>query len=652
MHNPYESLRITTLFESPEGDEVSTQNYRDITLRILKKILPAEFFEQKENEEAFYQHQTRILKQAIPLITRTAPKNFPGTISFFAVSKYRPSSFKFFFEMISRWLAPGKRLNVVLVYASDFRLTYLSDVYTICEVMISVESLAEFEKIQHNYPIISTEISLGMHSEFYAQRILEIKGLTADDKTAHIHSFIAFLVKRFPQVYDDDVFTEMQHILVSCRDEFKAARQSRHLSRIISIQYFFRKSLRESIKKKSHRRHLNLKIFRALIATNQGPKRVLSVLVGVNFLRDHEGFGEKHLMKALQHSIPLAIPVENSYFMHRFGSESMGISYIEIEKENGIPFTSAELEKLRRDFPSNLKNRIEHRLHPVFMPRNEEEVMRNILTLTNQIKYVRDIPQVLINFDEQAYSHLYFTVILARVLKPESSSISELFHSADACVEYVHDRTKEAGLVGTKNKYKKEASVFRLKLLKENFLRDDHSIDLYKARQLVVRELGKILGEFRDYNGGMISKQHELLSAIRGQLSLDCIDYDDLLLENFFFSLTPVIVRTLLDPKAFKTLFLMLIEGIKEYRQEGYYFKYRKGASLSYVLVIVEDIPVMEALNVVVQKLGISPAELPFAHVKTHGSMCLGYICCSKDHQIREQFFQTVENSLKEMVFT
>ena len=95
----------------------------------------------------------------------------------------------------------------------------------------------EFEEIQRNFPIIETEIGLGIHSEFYAQRILEIKGLSTDDKTALIQGFIAFLVKRFPYHYDTDVFTEMQHVLVTCRDDFKAARKPRHLSRIISIQY-------------------------------------------------------------------------------------------------------------------------------------------------------------------------------------------------------------------------------------------------------------------------------------------------------------------------------------------------------------------------------------------------------------------------------
>lgn len=644
-HNPPDSLVITTLFDLPEEDGVNNRNYRDVILRTLKKILPADFFECKESNEATFRHQKRILQQVIPLITCSNTRKFPGTLSFFALSKYRSNSFKFFFEMISRWLTPGRRLNVVLVYATDFRLTHLSEeVYTICEVMISVADRAEFEEIQRNFPIIETEIALGIHSEFYAQRILEIKGLSTDDKTALIQGFIAYLVKRFPRHYDRDVFTEMQHVLVTCRDDFKTARQARHLSRIIGIQYLFRKALREAIKKNAHRRHLSLKVFRSLIQTPTGRKRVLSVIVGVNFLRDQETFGEKHLLKAIQHYIPSVVAVEHSFFIHKLGSENICISYIEVEKKDGANFTFAEIRKLRRELPANLKNRIEHRLHNVFMPRNEEEVMRNILTLTSQIKYVRDIPQVLITFDEQAYAHLYFTVILARLLKPESCSISDLFKRSETFVEYLHDRTKIMGYV--RKRYAKEATVFRLKLPKEGFLRADHSIDLYKARQTVVHELSKVLGEIRDYNGGMISKQHELLSAIRALLS-DLKDYDELLLENFFYSLAPVIVRALIDPSAFKTLFLMLLEGIKEFKQEGYYLKFQVEPYNVFALIIVEDFSIKDHIHRAIQDLHIPSTELAYAHVKTHGNICVGYICCAHDPQKKEQFFQAITQTLK-----
>ncbi len=642
--NQQNSLLVTTLFETPNGDCESNRCYREVLLCTLKKILPKEFFDQLSPEEATHEHQRMILNKLLPLITCSDTRHFPGNLSFFALSKYRPNSFKFFFEMLSRWLIPGRRLNVVLVYASDFRLTEVSgDLYTICEVMISIENAAEFEEIQRHFPFISAEIVLGIDSAFYAQRILEIKGLSADDKTALIQSFIAFLVKRFPHAYDYDVFTEMQHVLVTCRDEFKAARQPRHLSRIISVQYLFRKALREAIKKKPNKRHLSLKIFRAFIQTPLGKRRVLGLLVGVNFLRDQETFGEKHLLKAIQHHIPIIQAVEQSFFMNKFASENIYTFYLEVEKNDRTEFTEIEIKKLRRELPADLKNRIEHKQHPIFMPRNEEEVMRNILILSNQIRYLRDIPQVFISFDEQSHSHLFFTVILARVVKLDTRPIPELFRKANTFLEYIHDRTKLMGYI--RKKYIKEAVVFRLKVPKEDFLRADHSIDLYKARQTVVNELSRIVGEIRDYNGGMISKQHELLSHVRALL-VDK-EHDEFLLENFFYSLAPVVVRALVDPKAFRTLFLLLVEGLKEYKQEGYLFKKIVESYNVFAIVICEDSIVKNLLNQAIYEIDIPSTELAYAYIKINGSACIGYICCAKDPTKKEQLFRTIEELLE-----
>ena len=635
-------LSITTLFESAEGDDQINQNYHEVILLTLKKILPNDFFEEKETEEATRVHQKQIIDQVIPLISCSQSRRFPGSLSFFLLSKYRPNSFKFFFEMISRWLCPGERLNVVLVYASDFRIKELSDeVLTICEVMISVANFQEFEVIQRNFPIIGAEITLGIHSDFYAQRILEIKGLAVDDKTSLIQGFIAFLVKRFPQTYDNDIFTEMQHILVTCRDDFKAIRQPRHLSRIISIQYLFRKWLKEAIKKNAQRRHLSLKIFRSFLQTPTGRKKVLSLLVGLNFVRDQETFGEEHLLKAVKYYIPSAQSVSCSFFMHK--AENICIAYLEVEKKDGADFTIAEVGKLRRELPTNMKNRIEHKLHPVFMPRNEEEIMRNMMSLTNQIKYLRDIPQVIISFDEQTYSHLFFTVILARVLKDNSHRISEMFKNNKSSIDYLHDRTKIMGYM--RKKYPKEATVFRLKIPKDNFLRADHTIDLYKARQKVVGELSRVIGEVRDYNGGMISKEQELLAEIRRQL-VEIKEYDEWLLENFFYSLSPLTIRALLDPKAFKTLFIMLLDGIREYKHESYYFKFHSEPFNNFTLIIAEDAQLKDVVNHAIQELQIPTAELAYAYTKANGHACLGYICCARNQLQKEKFHEIIQDTL------
>jgi len=99
MSKKVDSFNITTLFESPGGDDISNRCYRDVLLHTLRKILPADFFDFKDNDEGNRRYQEEVLDRCLPLIKCSDVLSFPGTISFFSLSRYRSSSFKFFFEM-------------------------------------------------------------------------------------------------------------------------------------------------------------------------------------------------------------------------------------------------------------------------------------------------------------------------------------------------------------------------------------------------------------------------------------------------------------------------------------------------------------------------------------------------------------------------
>ena len=638
--------RISTVFDlAPEHS--NHQLYRDVIRNTLKKILPPHAFSTVEQDKDLIEDQCREFHAMLPLVSSTPCSSAPATMSFYVVSHLRPNAFKFFYEMISRWLVPGRRLNVILINAVDFRMPDLSqDNYTLCEVIIRIESDVELQEIQRNLPIIETEICLGMESNYYARRILEIKGLSADEKTAMIQEHIAALACRLPNDFDHDIWTEMQHVLVMCREDFKTARTSRHLSRIISILYLFRKALRESVKESQEKRYLKLKLFQSKVQTPSGPKTVLAVVVGVNFIKDKEVFEQRHLLNSIQNYIPKAQAVENSFFANRRGSEHICTLYLEIEKSDGEDFTSEEISVLRRELPTDLVDRIEHLMHPVFMPRNEEEIMRNILSLSSQIKYLRDIPQVFISFDEQTHANLFFTIILVRVMTPGCGSVQELFKEANTFLEYIHDRCKMLGYL--RKKYTKEATVFRVKLPKEQFLRRDHSIDLYKARQAVVNELTRIIGDFRDFNGGMISKQNELLCSVRNLLG-DTVKYNDLLLENFFYSLTPVIMRTVLEPQALKTLFVMLLDTIDNglFNGEGYALKIRTEAQFVYVMIKTEERSIKDEISRCLNKFHLHSSELANSYVKVYDTPYLGYIYRCDDPVKQAHFCQTIEETIK-----
>lgn len=624
--------------------------YADAIRNILDNILPKDFFDGTTNDPISLQKTRKSFQELLPLLTSCVWSEKPLRMSFFVLSKYRPNAFRFFFEMISHWLIPGRRLNVLLIYAGDFSFPeFGSTVYTVCEVMIQVQNQEEFEEIQRNLPIIETEIRLGMQSSFYARRILEVKGLSADEKTALIQEHIAYLAERLPKEFDQDVLTEMQHVLVMCRDDFKAARDCRLLSRIISVHYLFRKNLRELVKQAPTHRHLSMKLIRSVIDVATNPKKVLGILVGINFLKDKEVFEQKHLLNAIRTYIPDVSVVENSFFANRRGSEHICTLYMEIQKEDGSEFTAKEISLLRQELPTHLKDSIENLMHPVFMPRNEEEIMRNILSLSYQLKYLRDIPQVCISFDEQTDANLFFTVILVRILKSneETLSIQESFKQKGSFLTYIHDRSKKVGFL--RKKYPKEANVFRVKVPKEQFLRRDHSINLYEARQAVAIELLRIVGDFRDFNGGIISKQTELISTVKSLLE-GHVKYPDLVLENFFYSLNPVIMRTILEPELFKNLFTMLLQAtsLSLLKNMQCHLNIEKDEFAVYVLIKTSIRPIKEALHKALSKQSMQTTELGNAYVQMHGIHYIGYIYRSDDMKKKRLFSELIEKTVKE----
>jgi hypothetical protein len=628
--------KIVTQFESSvdENHLLYTQALRNT----LQKILPHQLWEGPS------EHYLENLHGLLPFVFNPTVNDVPVNLSFYAIFKYRANAFQFFFEMISHWLIPPKRLNAVWVHAVDFWIPEISEErYTLCEVMVHVDNHMDLAEVQRNLPRIEREAKLGLSSSYHARRILGLKGLSLDEKTALVQDHIAYLIQRRPRDFDQDVMTEMQHAFAMCSDTFKVQRDSRHLSRVISVHYLFRKAVRNAIRLLPEKRYLSLKIFRAHIHLPKGEKAVLAILVGVNFLKDKEAFEKRHILGAIQNYISNAQVVEDSFFTNRRGTENICTLYLEIEKSNGEFFTSAEIKTLRKELPIDLKDRIEQLMHPVFMPRNEEEIMRNVLILSNQIKFIRDIPQVIINFDEQTHTSLFFTIILVRVLKPQARSIQDLFSYKETFLSYIHDRCKAVGTL--RKKHVKEATIFRVKISKEQFLRRDHSIDLYKARQTVCMELCRVVGEVRDYNGGMISKQNELLATLRDLMG-ESIKYREFLLENFFYSIMPVTMRAILNPECLKILFEIQLEIIDTpfSNGEGYTLKMRIENDFVYVMIKAQERSIKDELTQTFTKQQIPPFDLANSYVKIYDVPYVGFLYRCSDHEKQRHFCQTVHN--------
>ena len=191
-------------------------------------------------------------------------------------------------------------------------------------------------------------------------------------------------------------------------------------------------------------------------------------------------------------------------------------------------------------------------------------------------------------------------------------------------------------------KYPKEANVFRVKIEKAQFFRADHSLDLYKARHAVVFELARILGEFRDYNGGLITKQNELFCSLKNMLGKIGVQHS-FLLENFFYSLNPAVMRNILEPFPLKTLFTMLLESLEFgfLENKNYYLKIEKGEQFVYVIITAEGVALINKLKKRLNSLNIPLMDLTTTSVVVYDMQCFG--CLYRiNEQIKREIFVNV----------
>ncbi len=535
---------------------IEAEYYRDGAQDLINRLVPEDLLEAKGISLAY---QRARFADLLPMISWSDLSKAPCTLSVLLLCKYRLNACNFFYDMISRWLLPQKRINVELFFASDVRLPHLSeDLLSVAEIVIYLKSAQDVEEVRRNLHAIETEIRLGVVSNYHARRILEFKGLSADGKTAMIQEKIGSLIQSHSKDFDRGIFMQMQQFLVTCRPEFKNARDYHHISRIISNLYSLRKVLKQNIEAVS-RRQVNLKFLKTRLEAVKGAaeRPVLGILAGLNFISDQERFEMEHLADAVKKHLPEVSLVTDSFFVERDGM--IQTLYLEIEKKAG-DFTLDEIQLLRTVLPEQIKAGIERLAHPIFMPRNEEEVLRNIMTLSRQLRFVNDMPQAVLSFDAQKGDDLCFTVILARMTQDGAPTIPDLFAKPNSGVRFFTDRIRRVGQL--RRKYIKEAAVLRAFVASSDFLREDRSVDFFKAREFVLSAVSEAIGEVRDFNGGMIQRQAETLSSLKSSLSR-LTESQNLLIEKFYYSLMPMEMRTVLEAELLKQFFLLLLQSKK-----------------------------------------------------------------------------------------
>ncbi len=537
--------------EATSSDSDHLQKHKQSLLKVANKVFGRELATQED------------LAKKLPLVKWKQVNVAPGAFSLYLLcsSEWSRKTMLFVEEMSTNWLVPNKQLKLLSSRNLDFKLPYWKTPLFFIELLVHVPDEKTLQAVQKRLPGLAQEIKLGALTSGHAKHILEMKRLSQEGYTSYIHDSAVELIRRYPKRFSDDIFREIQHFLAHCRKDFRQIRDHRHLCRIIYAHYLFQKAVEKDSKLFPHSRHLYLKLMHTHLHYPFGLKKVLGIAICLNSLQDYESFELRHILKAIQQLIPEQVKApQDSYYSNRNEENRLLTIYLEIEKTKGGDFTLDEIKKLKQKLPGELKNSIEYLSPSLFIPRNEEELIRNIINLSQELRYVRDLPQAFISFQDQQNDLLRFNIILLRVLTKNSRNLTKLSRFLPPNVHFIPERIANVGLL--RKKYVKEAHVFTLEIENQLFLRKNHSVDLVKARQYVVKSLEMMVGTFRDYNGGFLFKQNEQLEAIKEELGPQGKE-NAFLLENLFYSLTPSVMQTYIAPDKGKMLCSLFLEMLK-----------------------------------------------------------------------------------------
>ncbi|MBM3191308.1 MAG: hypothetical protein FJZ63_01470 [Chlamydiae bacterium] len=593
---------------------------------------------------------------------------------------------RFMCDFYSRWLVPGKQIPIVGTRSLAFRFEHHpNQTYYLNEIILYILDAQDIPLIKSNLQPLSNELKINILAVQHTRHVISIKSLSldqkklliqenisslldrsskeietslweyanqlttkclAEDKVTQIKDQISPLLDLKPTAFDRDIYSEMHQFVTHLKDDFTSSHEIKHINRLISYNYIFRKIVRNGLASEPTKRHISAKALLTTLHLTTSHCPILGILVCLNFLNDHEIFEEKHLFNAVLSILPDCHLIPQSTISDRRGSKRICSLYIEVKKEHHIPFTGKEIKDIKKKISIEIEDKVEGLVHPVFIHRNEEEIMKNIVDLSRQLKYIHDLPQLIVNFHKQTSFEISFILILLKIRKNKEPPLKEIFSQCPTILKIYHHDIKDVGFV--RKSYPKEAHVLEIRLDKKQFLRKDFSVDLYKARLCVVSEITRLVGDVRDYNGGMIAKQYETLSALKALLLEEGV-HNDFLLENFFYSLTPNYMQSILPPLLLKKFFFQLL-AVLEHEFSKDTFRISSCVHEDYYILMLGAVKASfrEVVNDIIENLSTAAYEISHTWVTLYDITCVGFLLRYDKAQEYEHFHATVEIAMQQ----
>lgn len=374
-------------------------------------------------------------------------------------------------------------------------------------------------------------------------------------------------------------------------------------------------------------------------------KKVLSLIVKSKTLKKYDYLEDEHLLRIVQNQIPNVRIVPGSSYNLYHQQNNSPLLYFQIEKTSYDSFSTSEILQLKRNFGFHLPDSIQTRLPYIFCARNEEEIFKNIVTLAKEITTPEDLPQVIISQENSAESGVHFIAIVVRIQKKEQPALSESLQHMSLSIQYCILREQMVRFF--ENIYPIVASVITISIpITGEILRRNYAIDFYTSRRMVSQFLSILLGEFRDYNGGMIVKQQELLFALKSH-AVHITSLPVSIVEDFFYSLNPIETQATLSLEELTFLYSCFLQTVtckKNTVPDFFYVTYRDGDLYCTSVSITHNENKIAPLQFIPE---VFHKKIVTYNVYVQGSHLMGYLYSENAVEVRQSLELSIEKKYR-----
>lgn len=446
--------------------------------------------------------------------------------------------------------------------------------------------------------------------------------------------------ERFSHSDDTSIFADLLVLYLISSKKFLDHRTDSHLFRLALSIHFMQKKLYRSATFLPQQRSLEIRWIPTTLEYPFSSKPVLGCLVGFNVMDRYELFDEENILLVLQKYLPELHLVKDSSYCHASQHKNLKIFYFEIEKKDGSHFSLEEQKFLKHNLQDKVKNTIQTLAPAIFMTHNQEEVYKNILVLSQEIHSTQDLPQAHIALDYQTGKQIVFLVTLVYVLPDQGFALDfpEGMFVSERVVTVKKLRSRPV-----------EAHVFRIHLNRDiQFLRSDGSLNFYAARQKVAALIKGAVGKFRDYNGGIIIKQQELLHDFKARFP-EAVQRDTELVESFFYGITPLEKQAVLEPDVLAQLFQYFLENLKHKlpQQSSYILRTHQGERHLFLVIHWKHLSIKESILLAIRAQAFKTAEVAYNFLETEEGIFFTCVL-SSDAAKTEAFIAALKQILEE----